>query len=121
MVSHSSNQLDRLFHALADPTRRAMLRRLARGQRNIRQLAAPFDMSFPAASKHVRVLESAGLVRRKVHGRSHVVRLRAAPLAEASQWLRFYARFWNQRLDALEALLKTESPSQPLSQKGRRK
>jgi len=121
MVSHSSNQLDRLFHALADPTRRAMLRRLARGQRNIRQLAAPFDMSFPAASKHVRVLESAGLVRRKVQGRSHVVRLRAKPLAEASQWLRFYERFWNQRLDALEALLKTESPSQPLSQKGRRK
>lgn len=98
--------LDRTFHALADPTRRAMLRRLASGEQSIGELAAPFTMSFAAASKHVRVLESARLVRRRVEGRSHICHLEAAPLAAADDWLRFYERFWNQQLDALEAVLR---------------
>ena len=96
------------FHALADPTRRAMLRSLTSGQRNIGELAAPFRMSFAAASKHVRVLEGAGLVRRRVQGRSHVCRIEPAPLAVAERWLRFYERFWTERFDALAAVLKAE-------------
>lgn len=97
--------LDSIFHALADPTRRAMLRRLAGGERPIGELAQPFAMSFAAASKHVKVLESAGLVRRRVQGRLHFCRMEPAPLAEAADWLRFYERFWTERLDVLEALL----------------
>ncbi|GAB4195169.1 MAG: metalloregulator ArsR/SmtB family transcription factor [Thalassobaculales bacterium] len=97
--------LDAVFHALSDPTRRAMLRSLAEGERSVTALAAPFDMSLPAASKHVRVLEAAGLLRRRVEGRVHWCRLQAAPLAEAEAWLSFYAAFWTQRLDALERVL----------------
>src|SRR3954471_8208200 len=82
-----------------------MLRELAAGERNISELAAPFRMSFVAASKHVRVLESAGLVRRRVVGRSHVCRLEPAPLAAAEEWLHFYAQFWGERFNALDALL----------------
>lgn len=108
MVLQQSASLDRVFHALADPTRRAMLRTLASGERNIGELAAPFSMSFAAASKHVRVLEAAGLLRRKVEGRSHVCRIETSPLAAADKWLRFYQRFWTNRLDALDALLKAE-------------
>ena len=78
------------------------------GERNIGELAAPCKMSFAAASKHVRVLESAGLVRRRVEGRRHICRIEAAPLAAAEKWLRYYDRFWNKRLDALEALLKAQ-------------
>jgi DNA-binding transcriptional ArsR family regulator len=108
MVQHHTHSLDTVFHALADPTRRAMLRRLADGERGIGDLAAPFDMSFAGASKHVRILERAGLVRREVRGRTHVCTLEAAPLAEADQWLSFYQRFWTERLDALEAILRDE-------------
>jgi len=100
--------LDGVFHALADPTRRAMLRALAGGERNIGELARPFDMSLAAASKHVRVLEGAGLLRRRVEGRTHRCAINAAPLAAADEWLRFYENFWNDRLDALEAELKKE-------------
>jgi DNA-binding transcriptional ArsR family regulator len=108
MVLQQSAPLDDVFHALADPTRRAMLHSLASGERNISELAAPFDISFVAVSKHVRVLEAAGLVRRRVEGRSHVCRIEPAALASAAEWLRFYERFWTERLDALEALLKAE-------------
>jgi DNA-binding transcriptional ArsR family regulator len=108
MVAQHSASLDRVFHALADPTRRAMLRTLASGERNVGELAAPFDMSFAAASKHVRVLEGAGLLHRRVQGRRHVCRIDPSPLASADKWLRFYQRFWTKRLDALEALLKAE-------------
>lgn len=101
--------LDSVFHALADPTRRAMLAELSRGERKIGDLAAPFDMSFAAASKHVRVLEGAGLVRREVRGRAHICRLDAGPLAAADAWLKFYERFWTEKLDVLEALLKAEA------------
>jgi DNA-binding transcriptional ArsR family regulator len=109
MVSQSATPLDRVFHALADPTRRAMLRRLSTGERNIKQLAAPFRMSFPAASKHVRVLEAAGLVRRQIRGRSHVCRIETAPLAAANQWLRAYERLWMERFDALDVLVKSDA------------
>ena len=109
MPEPQSAILDRTFHALSDPTRRAMLRCLAGGEQSIGELAAPFTMSFAAASKHVRVLESAQLVRRRVEGRLHICRLEAAPLAAADDWLRFYEQFWNQQLDALENLLRVET------------
>jgi len=96
--------LDHVFHALADPTRRGMLRRLAEGERSVGDLAAPFRMSLAAASKHVRALERAGLVRRTIRGRTHLCRLDAQPLAGAQDWLRFYETFWAERLDALGAL-----------------
>lgn len=95
-----------MFHALTDPTRRHMLRTLAARERTISELAAPFQMSLAAASKHVKALEHAGLVRRTVQGRTHFCRLDPKPLAGAAEWLGFYERFWNERLDALEALLR---------------
>src|SRR5260370_11208076 len=108
MVLQDAASLDGVFHALADATRRAMLRSLASGERNIGELAAPFSMSFPAASKHVRVLEAAGLLHRRIEGRSHLCRIEPAPLAAANKWLRFYERLWGEKLDALEALLEAE-------------
>ena len=111
MVQYQSPALDRVFHALAHPARRAMLRRLTEGERNLSELAAPLRMSFPAASKHVRVLERARLVRRRVVGRTHLCRIEAKPLGVASGWLEEYRRFWEesfQRLDALLDELKTE-------------
>ena len=121
MVVQQPASLDGVFHALADPTRRAMLRSLAAGQRNIGELAAPFRMSLAAASKHVRVLEAAGLIRRRIQGRSHLCRIEPSPLAAADEWLRFYERLWTERLDALDAVLKAEDPaSGPLpTRKGR--
>lgn len=109
MVLQESPALDGVFHALADPTRRAMLRSLADGERNIGELAAPFAMSFAAASKHVRVLEGAGLLKRRVQGRSHVCRIEAEPLAEANAWLTYYQAFWSGRLDTLDALIKADA------------
>ncbi|MGH8178305.1 MAG: ArsR/SmtB family transcription factor [Steroidobacter sp.] len=106
MVNQSPARLDRVFQALTDPTRRQMLRNLAVRERTISELAEPFEMSLAAASKHVRTLESAGLVRRTVQGRTHFCRLDPKPLATAHEWLKFYESFWNERLDALEALLR---------------
>lgn len=108
MVAYAEHSLDAVFHALADRTRRDMLRRLAAGQQTIGQLAAPFAMSLAAASKHVKVLELAGLVRREVKGRTHVCRIEPAPLVAATEWLRFYETFWSERLDALATLLADE-------------
>jgi DNA-binding transcriptional ArsR family regulator len=110
MVLQQSAVLDGIFHALADPTRRAMLRSLAGGERNIGELATPFSMSFAAVSKHVRVLEGAGLVHRRIEGRSHICRIAAEPLRAAEEWLRFYEGFWSGKLDELEALLLAEGP-----------
>jgi len=107
MVEHSTH-LDAVFHALADPTRRAMLGQLAERELTIGELATPFEMSFAGASKHVRVLEGAGLVTRTIRGRMHLCRLEAARLAEADAWLRRYERFWTEKLDSLEALLRAE-------------
>lgn len=102
MVKQDNDRLDRVFQALADPTRREMLRRLASGASTIGGLAKPFDMSLAGASKHVRVLERAGLLERRVEGRRHVCRLNARALAQADEWLRYYERFWMTRLTALE-------------------
>lgn len=98
-----------------------MLRNLAAGERNIGELAAPFSMSFAAASKHVKVLEAAGLVRRKVEGRAHVCSIEPAPLAAADEWLRYYEAFWNARLDRLDALLKAEKRADARRSKEKRK
>src|SRR5262245_7123870 len=89
--------------AIADPTRRAILDRLTHGQARITDLAEPFDMSFAAVSKHVRMLERAGLVRRTRQGREHMLRLDARPLRQVARWTSRYERFWNERLDRLEA------------------
>jgi DNA-binding transcriptional ArsR family regulator len=123
MVEQSNLQLDSVFRALADPTRRAMLRTLAAGEHNIGELAAPFRMSFAAASKHVKVLESAGLVRRRVQGRRHACRIQPAPLAAADEWLHFYERLWKEQLERLDTLLRAEdgSPKAPQRNPNKRK
>ena len=100
-----TQRMSAVFHALAHDVRRAMLSRLALGDLTVGQLAEPFSMSLESASKHIRVLERTGLVRRSVQGRRHICRLSPAPLASAYGWLRFYERFWNARLDSLEELL----------------
>jgi DNA-binding transcriptional ArsR family regulator len=102
MVEH---RLDTVFHALADPTRRGMLARLALGATSVGDLAEPFSMSLAGASKHLKVLEGAGLVARKKTGRTHLCSLNAGPLAEAEQWLRQWEKFWTVRLDRLEAAI----------------
>jgi DNA-binding transcriptional ArsR family regulator len=102
-------RLDATFAALADPTRRGMLASLARGERSIGELAAPYAMSFAGASKHVQALERAGLVERRKAGRRQLCRLRADPLREAEAWLRQWEAMWNESLDTLEALIK-ETP-----------
>lgn len=109
MVELKEAQLSAVFHALGDITRRRMLRLLADGEHTVGQLAEPFQMSLAAASKHIKALESAGLIRREVQGRVHVCRLNAGPLAAADAWLVYYERFWHERLDQLEALLRRDS------------
>lgn len=100
-------RLDTTFHALADPTRRGMLARLALGEASIGELAEPFRMTLAGASKHVKVLEDAGLLSRRKLGRTHLIRLNAEPLAEAEGWLRQWEKFWTVRLDRLEALIES--------------
>ena len=99
------NRLDTVFHALADPTRRGMLAQLALGETSVGELAEPYRMSLAGASKHVKVLEQAGLVARKKIGRTHLCSLNARPLEEAERWLRQWEKFWNVRLDRLEAAI----------------
>lgn len=106
MVNTSAQRLDLVFHALADATRRQMLRSLAAKECTVGELASPFRISLAAASKHVKSLERAGLVRRTVQGRTHFCRLDPKPLAGAHDWLNFYERFWGEKLDTLEALLR---------------
>jgi len=108
-----SPQLDTVFHALGDATRRQMLRELAAGERSVGQLAEPFSISLAAASKHIKVLEGAGLIRREVKGRTHMCRLEPGPLASAHEWLGHYERFWISRLDVLENLLRAEDARAP--------
>jgi DNA-binding transcriptional ArsR family regulator len=122
MVELQTPQLDTVFHALGDATRRRMLRDLAGGERTVSQLAEPFTMSLAAASKHIKALERAGLIRREVRGRTHLCRLEPGPLATAHEWLSFYERFWTSRIDVLERLLRDEAarddtPKTPLSPK----
>jgi DNA-binding transcriptional ArsR family regulator len=102
------NRLDVTFHALSDPTRRGMIANLALGEKSISELAEPFAMSFAGASKHVKVLEEAGLITRRKAGRTHVISIDAKPLEEAERWLRQWEKFWTIRLDRLEALIQRD-------------
>lgn len=101
-------RLNATFHALSDPTRRGMLAKLALGEKSVGELAEPYAMSFAGASKHVKVLEGAGLVARRKVGRTQLCRLMPAPLAEADQWLKQWETFWTTRLDRLETLIAKE-------------
>ncbi|PZV39474.1 ArsR/SmtB family transcription factor [Mesorhizobium kowhaii] len=117
MVELLTYEMDQVFHALGDATRRQMLRELASGGRTVSQLAEPFAMSLAAASKHIKVLENAGLIRREVLGRTHVCHLEPGPLASAHEWLGAYSRFWTGRLDILERLLREDDARKSATQK----
>jgi DNA-binding transcriptional ArsR family regulator len=115
IVNHMVEDLagvDDVFHALSHEARRAMLGRLAHGELTVGELAEPLDMTLAAASKHVKMLERAGLVHRTVDGRRHLCRLEPGPLASAYAWLRFYERFWTERLDALGDLFQADHKSE---------
>lgn len=120
MVEQRADSLDQVFSALSDPTRRAILAQLARKPATITEIAAPFAVSLNAVSKHVMVLERAGLVRREVAGREHHCRLETAPLRRADAWLEHYRHFWEVRLDALERhiVAQRQLPKQKRKQKG---
>ena len=110
--------LDHVFSALADPTRRAILAMLLEDDMAVTDVAAPFDMSLAAASKHLRVLEGAGLVRRRVEGRQHFCSLDAAALRSAQDWLRYYEQYWTESFDAL-ARIAAGSPPAPEAEEPR--
>jgi DNA-binding transcriptional ArsR family regulator len=118
-------QLDAVFSALADPTRRAILARLMEGEASVNELAEPFAISQPAISKHLKMLERAGLVTRSADGTRRPVRIEAAPMKDAVDWLEKYRRFWEQsysRLDSLLASLQTPvNKPEPTSKKGKTK
>jgi DNA-binding transcriptional ArsR family regulator len=111
--SYAEDELDLVFHALADRTRRAMLARLARGPAMVTELAAPFEMSLPSASKHLKVLERARLVSRDVEGRIHRCSLRAEPLKEVERWLADYRVFWEDTLVALARYVEGDEGDEP--------
>ena len=108
MVELHPPALDDVFHALGNATRRQMLRDLMAGERTVGQLAEPFSISLAAVSKHIKALEAAGLIRREVRGTTHLCRLDPGPLAGAHEWLGHYQRYWTNRLDDLERLLREE-------------
>jgi DNA-binding transcriptional ArsR family regulator len=120
MVS-STARLDRVFHALAHPARRTIVQRLAAGERNLSALAAPLAMTFPAVSKHVRVLEEARLVRRRISGREHLIRLQPEPLEEVARWTEQFRAHWEANFQALDALLEEMKAEPPSTQKPRRR
>ena len=105
MVKYSQSRLDATFSALSDPTRRAILSRLASGERTVSELARPFDVSLPAISKHLRVLERAGLLVQEKDGRIRRCQLAAKPLHDANEWIDRYRRFWEESFQRLDALL----------------
>ena len=106
MVKCSPSLLNRTFAALSDPTRRRILEHLAQGDRCVTDLARPYSMSLPAVSKHLRVLEKAGLVRRKRDGRVHRLKLEAKPMQQAQAWIEEYRKFWEESFDRLDEYLK---------------
>jgi DNA-binding transcriptional ArsR family regulator len=110
---NAAARLDDTLVALADPTRRAILQRLARGEARVTELAAPFAMSLNAVSKHIRTLERAGLVKRRVAGREHLLSFDPAPLDAAATWIETQRAAWNQRLDVLEAIFDEEDGLAP--------
>jgi DNA-binding transcriptional ArsR family regulator len=105
--------LNKTFAALSDPTRRAILARLGQGSATVTEVAKPFDMSLPAISKHLRVLEEAGLLTRERTGRIHHLYINPQPMKQASQWLAFYEQFWTESLDALERFLEEPEEVEP--------
>ena len=105
MVNQFEDNLNDIFHALADPTRRGIIHMMAEKERTVSELAEPFDMSLAAISKHIKVLERANLVERRVNGRTHLCSLNTQSLSRATEWLRFYEKFWNNRFDLLESEL----------------
>lgn len=105
MVNNDEQQLSRIFSALSDSTRRAMLLRLAEEEMSVAELSKPFGITKSAITKHLKVLENAGLLGRTIEGRVHRCRLEPQPLAAISKWLTFYEKFWNNKLDALDAHL----------------
>jgi DNA-binding transcriptional ArsR family regulator len=105
MGERSTAVLDRVFSAVSDPTRRAILARLAESEARVTDVAEAFPISLNSTSKHIRVLEGAGLVRRTVRGREHILTLEAAPLAEAAEWIEHYHRFWTDQLASLDAFV----------------
>jgi len=109
MVNDSSTQLNTVFFALADPTRRAILERLAHGEASGTELAQPFSISVPAISKHLRVLENAALILHRKDGRTHRFRLAASPMKEVASWLEQYRHLWETQFDSLETYLLTTS------------
>ena len=108
MGEYQSARLDAVFGAVADPTRRAILTRLASADARVTDLASDFPISLNSTSKHIRILERAHLVRRTVIGRDHVLSLEAAPLEQAAEWIEHYRRFWSERLEALESFVKSK-------------
>lgn len=116
MVKYSASHLNRTFAALADPTRRRILQQLTRGQNCVTRLAKPYAMSLPAVSKHLRILETAGLIRRRRYGRVQQVELQAKPLKQAARWVEEYRRFWEGSLDRLARYL--EQPHEQPKSKG---
>ncbi len=106
------SELDNAFAALSDPTRRAIVERLAEAPSRVTDIAKPFAMSLNAVSKHLKILERAGMLKRVRKGREHLLELQAAPLREVAKWAGRYERFWNERLDRLEQFLETHHPKE---------
>lgn len=120
MVEYAASHLDQVFGAVADPTRRAILARLATSEARVTEIAEEFPISLNSTSKHIKVLERAGLVRRDVRGRDHVLSLDAGPMAEAVAWMEHYRGFWEARLSALETFVKAKrKQDQPDRRRGR--
>ena len=113
MGERSSGQLDEVFNALCDPTRRAILARLRNSDARVTEIAGDFPISLNSISKHIRMLERAGLLRRSIVGRDHVLSLNATPLAKAQAWIQEYSRFWEDRLAALDAYVSRRNRSRP--------
>ena len=110
MVKHYSEQLDRTFFALSDPTRRAIIGNLAaKGVCSVLELAEPFQMSLPAISKHLKLLENANLVTRERQGRVHYLKLCAEPMCEANEWIEAYKHFWNVQLDSMQQYIEAKA------------
>ena len=106
MVKYNSEALNATFGALSDPTRRAIIARLSKGEAQVSELAEPFGMSLPAVSKHLRVLENANLITRRVDGRIHRLSINPKPLQTAQSWIEFYENFWKEQLNSLDEYLK---------------
>lgn len=109
MVEYGGSHLDLTFHALAHPIRRQILARLSAGRATVLEVAAPFNISLNGVSKHLKVLERAGLITREIKGREHWCALRPQPLQEAGGWIDFYRPYWEERLDALDRFLEQRS------------